>query len=60
MASERVAVIFYREGARWLAQSVSPEVATFGDSLDEARAASREALELYFEAEPQELESLAK
>ena len=45
-------MIFYREGERWLAQSVQPEVATFGDTLEEAKAAIREALELYFEDQP--------
>lgn len=28
------------------------EVSTFGDTLDEARAAIKEALDLYFEDEP--------
>jgi predicted RNase H-like HicB family nuclease len=46
-----IEVVFYREGEKWLAQALNVEVATFGDSLDEARAAIKEALELYFEDE---------
>lgn len=42
-------VLFYREGEQWVAQALTVDVATSGDSLDEARAAIQEALELYFE-----------
>ena len=41
--------MFYREGERWLAQAVTVEVATFGDTLEDAKDAMREALELSFE-----------
>jgi predicted RNase H-like HicB family nuclease len=46
-----IEVVFYREGKKWLAQALNVDVATFGDSLDDARAAIKEALELYFEGE---------
>jgi len=45
-------VVFFREGSQWVARALNVEVATSGDSLDAARAAIREALELYFEDEP--------
>ena len=48
-ARRAIPVVFYREGEHWLAQAVTVEVATFADTLDEAKAAIREALELYFE-----------
>jgi predicted RNase H-like HicB family nuclease len=47
-----IEVVFYREGARWVAQALNVDVSSFGDSVDEARAAIKEALELYFEDEP--------
>ena len=47
-----IQVVFYREGPYWVAKALDVGVATFGDSLDGARAAIREALELYFEDEP--------
>lgn len=39
------------EGSRWVAQALNVEVSSFGDTLDEAKAAIREALELYFEGD---------
>jgi predicted RNase H-like HicB family nuclease len=45
-------VVFFREGSQWVARALNVDVATSGDSLDEARAAIHEALELYFEDEP--------
>ena len=47
-----IQVVFYREGPYWVAKALDVGVATFGDSLENARAAVREALELYFEDEP--------
>ena len=47
-----VPVVFYREDEKWLAQSLGVDVASFGDTLDEAKAAIKEALELYFEDDP--------
>lgn len=44
-----IPVVYYREGDYWLAQAVTVEVATFGDTFEEAQQAIREALELYFE-----------
>jgi hypothetical protein len=46
-----IEVAFCREGNRRLAQALNVDVATF-DTPDEARAAIKEALELYFEDEP--------
>ena len=42
-------VAFYREGNQWVAQALDVEVSTFADTLEEARAAMQEALELYFD-----------
>lgn len=48
-AKKSFQVAFYKEGAHWLSQALNVEVSTFGDPLDEAKAAINEALELYFE-----------
>ncbi len=42
-------VVIYREGQHWVANALNVDVSSFGDTPDEARAAIREALELYFE-----------
>ena len=44
-----IQVAFYKEGKHWVAQELNVEVSSFGDTLEEAKAAIREALELYFE-----------
>lgn len=44
-----VPVVFYQEGDQWIAQSLGVDVATFGKTLDDARATITEALEQYFE-----------
>lgn len=46
---KKIQVAFYKEGEHWVAQALNVEVSSFGDSLDEAKAAIKEALELYFE-----------
>jgi len=46
-----IKVAFYKENDQWVAQALNVEVSTFGPTLDEAKAAIREALELYFEDE---------
>lgn len=52
MAPKRdIQVVFYQEGEYWLAQALGVDVATFGQTLDEAKVAIQEALELYFEDE---------
>lgn len=48
-----IPVVFYQEDGKWLAQSLGVEVASFGDTLEEAKAAIREALELYFDDDPE-------
>jgi len=45
-------VVIYREGRHWVARALNVEASSFGDSDDEAMAAIREALELFFEGEP--------
>ena len=45
-------VVIYREGRHWVATALNVEVSSFGDSPEEARAAIREALDLFFEDEP--------
>ncbi len=47
-----IEVVFYREGNTWVAQALNVDVSSFGDTLDAARAAIKEALELYFEDAP--------
>jgi predicted RNase H-like HicB family nuclease len=47
-----IEVVFYREADQWVAQALNVDVSSFGDTLDEARDAIKEALELYFEGEP--------
>ncbi len=44
-----IPVVIYREEQLWVAQALSVDVSSFGDSPEEARKAIREALELYFE-----------
>jgi predicted RNase H-like HicB family nuclease len=50
-----IKVAFYKEGDQWVAQALNVEVSTFGATLDEAKAAIQEALELYFEGEHHEV-----
>jgi len=49
--SRRIEVIIYREDQYWVARALNVEVSSFGDSPERARAAIREALELFFEVE---------
>ena len=44
-----IEVVFYRDGDAWVAQALNVDVSSFGDTRDDARAAIKEALELYFE-----------
>ena len=44
-----IEVVFYREGKTWVAQALNVDVSSFGDTQEEARAAIKEALQLYFE-----------
>ncbi len=48
----RIEVVFYRDGKVWVAQALNVDVSSFGDTRMEARAAIKEALELYFEDAP--------
>ena len=47
--SRTMEVVIYQEGDQWVAQALNVDVSSFGDTVDEARAAIQEALELYFE-----------
>lgn len=47
-----IEVVIYQEGDQWVAQALNVEVSSFGATPEEARAAIQEALELYFEGEP--------
>ena len=54
-------VVFYREGRYWVAQALNVDVSSFGNTLEEARAAITEALELYFEdATPEALSAVSE
>ena len=44
-----IEVVLFREGKSWVAQALNVDVSSFGDTREEARAAIKEALELYFE-----------
>ena len=44
-----IEVAFYRDGKAWVAQALNVDVSSFGGTREEARAAIKEALELYFE-----------
>ncbi len=44
-----IEVVFYRDADVWIAQALNVDVASFGDTREDARAAIQEALELYFE-----------
>jgi predicted RNase H-like HicB family nuclease len=48
-----VQVVVYREDDFWVARALPVEVSSFGRSRPEALAAIREALELYFEDDPE-------
>jgi predicted RNase H-like HicB family nuclease len=50
--SRTIEVVIYREDDQWVAQALNVEVSSFGSTLEEACAAIQEALELYFEDEP--------
>jgi len=47
-----IEVVIYREGDQWVAQALNVDVSSFGETAEAARAAIREALELYFEDAP--------
>ena len=47
-----IEVVFYRDGKSWVAQALNVDVSSFGDTQEEARAAIKEALQLYFEDAP--------
>lgn len=49
---KKIEVILYREGKYWVAQALNVDVSSFGESPPEALAAIREALELFFEDDP--------
>ena len=47
-----IEVVIFQEDDRWVAQALNVEVSSFCDTPEEARAAIQEALELYFEDDP--------
>ncbi len=48
-SAQNTEIAFHREGKYWVAQALNVDVSSFGGTIDEARAAIGEALELYFE-----------
>lgn len=50
--SRAIEVVIYREADQWVAQALNVDVSSFGATPADARAAIKEALELYFEADP--------
>ena len=53
IAMRTIEVVFYRDEKAWVAQALNVDISSFGDSRQEAQAAIKEALELYFEDAPQ-------
>ena len=49
---KRIEIVLYHEGRHWVAQALNVDVSSFGETRDAARAAIKEALELYFEDAP--------
>ena len=47
--------VVWREGNQYVAQCLNVEVSSFGDSIDEAIKNLKEAVELYFQGEHEEL-----
>jgi len=45
--------IVYREGKYFVSQSLNVEVSSFGSTIDEATKNLKEALDLFFEDEPE-------
>jgi predicted RNase H-like HicB family nuclease len=50
--SRAIEVVIYREEDQWVAQALNVDVSSFGTTPEEARSAIKEALELYFEDQP--------
>ncbi len=48
-----IETVIYREGKYWVAQALNVDVSSFGSTPDEAISSVREALQLYFEDEPE-------
>ena len=48
----RLTAAITRDGTRWVARCLEVEVTSQGESFDEARANLAEALELYFDDDP--------
>jgi predicted RNase H-like HicB family nuclease len=44
--------IIYKEGKHYVSQSLNVDVSSFGNTIEEATANLKEALDLYFEDEP--------
>ncbi len=49
---QSIQVALHQEGKFWVAQGLSVNASSFGETKEGARAAIKEALELYFEDEP--------
>ena len=50
--TKKIEVIIYREGNYWVSQALNVDVSSFGESPSEAIASIQEALELFFEDDP--------
>jgi len=51
---KQIKYIVYREGKYFVSQCLNIDVSSFGETIDEAIANLKEAVELYFEDAPQE------
>jgi predicted RNase H-like HicB family nuclease len=48
---KNIKYVVYKEGEYYVSQCLNVDVSSFGDSIDEAIAALKEAVELFFEDE---------
>ena len=46
---KKIKYVIYKEGKYYVSQCLNVDIASFGDTIDEASANLKEALQLYFE-----------
>lgn len=57
---KNIKYVVYREGKYYVSQCLNVDVASFGDSIDEAIASLKEAVTLYFEGEDSEYTAIGE
>ncbi len=56
---KKIKYVIYKEGKYYVSQCLNVEVSSFGDTIDEASANLKEALQLYFEDDKSRWEYLS-